>query len=156
MKLLNESSISKLVAVIGLGFSIGCGGGGGGAEAPAQVSTPPPVLSNGGSGDIIAPGGFNFSTARPVTFEIQADAFAGKRAYVSVYSQYQTSHQGDQLPIYDSKLTMLTLDNAVASEKIMVTNDIQQVFVRVNGVSSGDVPLHAVVNIENGLVNWQF
>lgn len=147
----------NLITVASFSLLIACGGGGGGSEPPVQTATPPPPIGlGGGTGDIVAPGGFDFATAREITVEIRADAFLDKRAFVTIYSEYQTNSVGERIPVYDTKLAMLPLENAVVDESIMVTNDIDKLFVRVNGDASVDIPLSEVLTIENNRISWQF
>ena len=148
----------SLCVSLSLCFFVACGGGGGGSETPTQSVAPPPpaVPPPSGTAALVAPSGFDFATSREVTFEIHADAFLNKRAYVNVYSKYQTNSAGEQLPVYDSKLAMIPIEGIAVSKQLLLTNDIQSVFIRVLDASVSDTPLSAVVNIENNRVDWSF
>lgn len=151
--------IQSTFLTLGISLLVACGGGGGGGDnAPPQQAIPssssePTTKTE----DLVAPGNFEFSTAREVTFNIDAQSLNSERKFVSIYSRYRVLSNQRQVPHYDSRLLALTKEDLGQSRKILITNDIHEVMIQVVSDNLDDGSLETVLSIgSDNAVNWVF
>jgi len=147
---INTILITCILAVVG------CGGGGGKEEPPAPAAIIPPEEPAAITQELSASSSFQFKTSREVHFDIQVAALNERRAFVSVFSGFQAT-QNTTIAKYDSRLLMQEILMGEMEKTIMITNDIDQVFVQVWTDKASDEPHQVIADIDsNNRVSWSF
>ena len=166
MEFINEKIINEKVTNIVFGlfmiavFSqiIACGGGGGGGESGTSQPTsvvpepPPPVLQ---TKDLVAPDNFDYETSSEVTVDIKLPELSGRRAFVSLFSQYARHENNQWRPDFGSRLMMEKLREGEINRSIKLTHDIDKVLVQIWTDNKNDPPYSKEITVDNATLFWR-
>ncbi|MDR9827876.1 hypothetical protein RCJ22_19965, partial [Vibrio sp. FNV 38] len=148
------STYNKIYLTFVMSFTlIGCGGGGGGGStsAPQETAEETPleieetveieaadeevvetvVATTRTMEDLIIPDGFSFDPVTEMNIDIDISNLSTQRAYVSIYSEYDTTESGLLAPSGDHKLAGQSLENGLGNIDIVYADGVEKVLAEI-------------------------
>ncbi len=133
-----------------------CGGGGGSEEVKpvTTVSGTGSVTEITNTADLVAPEQFDYNTSRNVSLMVESPSLVGKRAFVSVFSDYEQTTELEWRPDFDSRILIERLKDGHLERNIKITNDINCVLIQLWTADPQDTPYVIELVIDNNELIW--
>lgn len=154
-----------IIPMIALGILTACGGGGGGGgdasdgstgntsdSAPSEPSPPvQPVVRT--MEDLSIPDTMDYKPSEGYSLTVDASNEVSGRAFVSVYTDYQSASSGEWLPDYDSRIASTGLSNGSARIEFTAAEHVNAFLVEI-WTYDGQPPRQKIVSAEDSLLIW--
>jgi len=143
------------ISTLALSFVLtACGGGGGSEKAKPVTAAIEPTIIVSQTSDLVAPEQFDYQTSRDVSLVVEAQSLIGKRAFVSVFSDYEKTTELEWRPDFDSRILIERLKDGRLERSIKITNDINRVLIQIWTADPQDSPYVIELTIDNNELVW--
>ncbi|WP_394251463.1 hypothetical protein [Vibrio profundi] len=148
MNMHNTLTIGSIVLLL-----TACGGGDGGGGG--STSTPPPATPAAPTTmeDLVVPDGFDYNPVGSYKMSIDISNTTTERAFVSVYSRYNTRSDNTLKPDYSSKVVASSLANGKLDLNFSAPNVNENLLIEI-WFYNGQDPLQRTFSTSQSQITW--
>jgi len=148
MNTLNTLTIGSIVLLL-----TACGGGDGGGDSGGSTSTPAATLVPTTMEELVVPDGFDYNPVGSYQMSIDISDTSTERAFVSVYSRYNTRSDNTLKPDYSSKVVASSLANGKLELNFSAPNVNESMLVEI-WFYNGEDPLQQTFSTSQSQITW--
>jgi len=147
MRLINILIIALLLVLTA------CGGGGSEESKPVSTVTATTTVIPK-TADLVAPDQFDYNTSRNVSIIVECPSLIGKKAFVSVFSDYEQTTELEWRPDFDSRILIERLKDGRLERNVNIINDINRVLIQIWTADPQDIPYVIELPVDNNELIW--
>lgn len=148
-------NIRTCILIMAFGLS-GCGGGDGGGSTSTPGGSQTPATSNGEPQlmtELNVPDGFSYNPVESVELDVDISAITTKRAFLSLYRNYDTVNDQAMKPDYSSRITAISLINGSAEINLEIADSQESVLGEI-WFYDGSAPIQKLFYTDQK--NWEW
>jgi len=130
-----------------------CGGGGSEESKPVSTVTATTTVIPK-TADLVAPDQFDYNTSRNVSIIVECPSLIGKKAFVSVFSDYEQTTELEWRPDFDSRILIERLKDGRLERNVNIINDINRVLIQIWTADPQDISYEIELPIDNNELIW--
>ena len=105
--------------------------------------------------DLLAPDDFKYQSSKKVRFVVEALSLENRRAFVSIFSEYQLTDSQGWRPNFGSRILIQKLIDGQLEVSLMIDNNVKRVLIEIWTDRSEEQPYVLESVIENGELVWR-